>query len=109
MAAVSQEGNPVVPSCTKDKLWVRGDDPGVLSTTNVKKLGGFGKAFEHKRREGLGWIPSHPFFSLIMRSLSDCAGRTSRGKQQHSCKGLQEFILGFLLTPIFISEMAKTY
>lgn len=69
MAAVSQEGNPVVPSCTRDKLWVRGDDPGVLSTTNVKKLGGFGKAFEHKRREGLGWIPSHPFFSLIMRSF----------------------------------------
>lgn len=49
------------------------------------------------------------FFLNYEKFLSDCAGRTSRGKQQHSCKGLQEFILGFLLTPIFISEMAKTY
>lgn len=96
MAPVSQEGNPVVPSWTRDKPWVSGGDPGVLLTTNVKNLGGLGGDFEGNRREGLGWIPSHPFFPLIMRSFWVIVRvEPSRGKQQHSCRGLQEFILGF--------------
>lgn len=74
MAPVLQEGNVVIPSWTRDKPWVSGDVPGVLFTTNVKNLGVFGRGFEHNRREGFWWTPSHPFFSLIVRSLSGCAG-----------------------------------
>lgn len=62
MAAASQEGNSVIPSCTRDKQWVSGDDPGELSTTNVKNLGGFGRAFEHKRERVWGGSPPTPFF-----------------------------------------------
>lgn len=96
MAPVAQEGNPVVPSWIRDKPWVSGDGPGILSTTNVKNLGFFGRGFEHNRREGLGWIPSYHFFTIIMRSFWVIVlVEPSRAKQQHSCRGLQEFILGF--------------
>lgn len=105
MASVSQEGNPVVPSWARDKLWVSGDDPGVLSTMNMKNLEGFGRDFEHNRRECLGWIPSYPFFSLIKRSFWVIVMvEPSSGKQQHSCRGLQEFILGFCWHCFYIRD-----
>lgn len=64
--------------------------------TNKKNcFGCFGKGFGHNRSEVLGWVP-RPFFSLIMGSFWVVVlVEQSRGKQQHSCRGLQEFILEF--------------